>query len=93
MSDLWVVNASPLIVFSKIGLLDLLKQLPTDIVVRAAVANEIKAGPENDAARLAIEAGMFRLVETQEPTHLQCWTVFPNIEKSSIILKDIPHYT
>ena len=21
------------------------------------------------------------------------WTVFPNIEKSSIILKDIPHYT
>lgn len=57
------------------------------------VANEIKAGPENDATRLAIEAGMFRLVETQEPTHLQFWTVFPNIEKSSIILKDIPHYT
>lgn len=74
MSDLWVVNASPLIVLGKISKLDLLNQLPKDIVVPSAVADEIKAGPENDAARLAIEAGMFRLVETQEPTpELAAW--------------------
>jgi predicted nucleic acid-binding protein len=74
MSDLWVVNASPLIVLGKIGQLDLLHQLPKDIVVPSAVANEIKAGPENDAARLAIEGEMFRLVEAQEPNpELAAW--------------------
>lgn len=74
MSDLWVVNASPVIVVGKIGQLDPLNQLSKDIVVPSAVANEIKAGPENDAARVAIESGMFRLVEAQEPTpELAAW--------------------
>ena len=68
MSDRWVANASPLIVFGKIGQLDLLTRLPREIVVPQAVANEIMAGPENDAARLAIEARMFSLVEAEEPT-------------------------
>ena len=36
-------------------------QLPKEIVVPQAVADEIVAGPENDAARLAIEAEMFYL--------------------------------
>ena len=68
MSDLWVANASPLIVFGKIGQLDLLTQLPDEIIVPQAVADEILAGPENDAARLAIEAEMFQLVDVQDPT-------------------------
>jgi predicted nucleic acid-binding protein len=38
------------------------------------VANEIAVGPENDAARLAIEAKMFSLVEAEEPTpELAAW--------------------
>lgn len=66
MSDCWVVNASPLIVFGKIGQLDLLTRLSKEIVVPQAVANEIAAGPENDAARLAVEA--------EEPTpELAAW--------------------
>lgn len=74
MSDRWVVNASPLIVFGKIGQLDLLNRLPDEIVVPQAVADEIIVGPENDAARLAIEAEMFRLVAVQEPTpELAAW--------------------
>ncbi len=74
MNDLWVVNASPLIVLGKIGHLDLLNQLTKDIVVPGAVADEIKAGPQNDPARLAIEAGMFRLSDAQEPTaELAAW--------------------
>jgi predicted nucleic acid-binding protein len=74
MSDLWVVNASPLIVFGKIGQLDLLKRIPKEIVVPQAVADEIVAGPENDAARLAIEAEMFHLAEAEEPTpELAAW--------------------
>ncbi len=43
MSDLWVVNASPLIVFGKIGQLDLLVRLPMEIVVPQAVAIELVA--------------------------------------------------
>lgn len=74
MSDLWIVNASPLIVFGKIGQLDLLTRLPKEVVVPQAVATEIAAGPENDAARLAIEAERFRLVDVQEPTpELAAW--------------------
>jgi len=74
MSDLWVVNASPLIVFGKIGQFDLLTRLPKEIVVPQTVANEILAGPENDAARLAIETKMFNLVEAEEPTpELAAW--------------------
>lgn len=61
----------------EIGQLDLLKQLPKDIMVPNEVANEIKVGPENDAARLAIEAGVFRLVETQGPTQLLMLDRFP----------------
>lgn len=74
MSDLWVVNASPLIVFGKIGQLDILTRLPMEIVVPQAVANEVVAGPENGAARLAIEDNVFHLVETEEPTsELAAW--------------------
>ena len=55
MNEQWVVNASPLIVLGKIGQLDLLTKLPQRIVVPAAVVSEIIAGPEGDAARLAIQ--------------------------------------
>jgi predicted nucleic acid-binding protein len=74
MDDRWVVNASPLIVFGKIGQLELLTRLTQEIVVPRAVATEIVAGPQNDAARLAIEAEMFQLVDVQEPTpELAAW--------------------
>lgn len=45
MSDLWVVNASPLIVLGKIGQLDLLHQLTKDIVVPSALPDKIKPMP------------------------------------------------
>ena len=74
MSDRWVLNASPLIVFGKIGRLELFSQLAAEIVVPRGVAQEILAGPENDAARVAIEANMFQLVDVQEPTpELAAW--------------------
>jgi predicted nucleic acid-binding protein len=74
MSDRWVLNASPLIVFGKIGRLELIGQLAEEIVVPRGVAQEILAGPETDAARMAIEANMFQLVDVQEPTpELAAW--------------------
>jgi predicted nucleic acid-binding protein len=49
-------------------------RLPKELVVPQAVADEIVAGSENDAARLAIEAEMFRLAEQEEPTpELAAW--------------------
>lgn len=74
MSERWALNASPLIVFGKIGRLELFSQLAEEIVVPRGVAQEILAGPENDAARLAIEANMFQLVDVQGPTpELAAW--------------------
>jgi predicted nucleic acid-binding protein len=64
MPEQWVVNASPLIVLGKVGQLDLLTKLPQRIVVPAAVVTEILAGPEGDAARLAVQAKMFTKVNT-----------------------------
>lgn len=59
MSDRWVVNASPLIVFGKIGQLDLLAQLPKEIIVPQAVANEILAGPETAQPDLQLKRECF----------------------------------
>jgi predicted nucleic acid-binding protein len=57
VSDLWIVNASPLIVLAKIGHLDLLRRLASDVVVPQAVVEEVLAGPADDPARVALEAG------------------------------------
>jgi predicted nucleic acid-binding protein len=51
-----VVDASPLIVLARIGRLEL---LGTAIVLPAAVVAEVLVGPEDDAARRAIESGRF----------------------------------
>jgi len=63
MPERWVVNASPLIVLGKIGQLDLLIKLPQQIVIPSAVVSEIVAGPEGDAARLAVQSQMFAIVD------------------------------
>lgn len=64
MKEQWVVDASPLIVLGKIGRLDLLTQLPQRIVIPTAVVLEIKAGPQGDAAHLAVQTKMFTKVNT-----------------------------
>lgn len=62
MPDLWVVNASPLIVLCKINHHHLFSQLTPDIVIPHAVAAEINAGPENDPARQFLAASPFSIV-------------------------------
>lgn len=57
MSDVWIVNASPIIVLAKIGCLDLLTKLSREIWLPAAVVAEISTGPANDPAREALERG------------------------------------
>ena len=55
MSKKWVVNASPLILLANVDHLPLLDALCADMVVPAAVAREIRAGPRKDAAQRWLE--------------------------------------
>ena len=57
MADIWVMNASPIITLAKAGRLNLLERQSERVVVPAEVADEVLAGPANDPARQALEAG------------------------------------
>ncbi len=57
MTDIWVVNASPMIVLGKIGRLELLLSENRKVWVPDAVAEEIGNGPPDDPARRALEGG------------------------------------
>ncbi len=48
MSDAWVINASPLILFARIARLDLFERLSPRIIVPNAVFEEVRAGQEKD---------------------------------------------
>lgn len=56
MRETWVVNASPLISLAKIGRLDLLHGAECDLLIPAAVGEEILAGPVGDPALVALTA-------------------------------------
>ena len=65
MSDIWVVNSSPVIALAKAGHLRLLEDLPSALLVPQAVAAEILAGPSADPARQAIQAGWGTRIATE----------------------------
>ncbi|RPJ55210.1 MAG: hypothetical protein EHM12_12660 [Dehalococcoidia bacterium] len=67
MTEHWVVNASPLIVLARLGQEELLLALADQVVVPAAVAAEIQAGPAEDRARQVLAAGRFALIDTPPP--------------------------
>lgn len=48
MSEEWVVNASPLILFSRIDRLDLIEDVAPAILVPNAVIEEVRAGQHKD---------------------------------------------
>ena len=54
-----VVDTSPLVVLCKVGRQDLLRDFAKALVVPSAVADEIRAGPVQDPARVALESGRF----------------------------------
>jgi predicted nucleic acid-binding protein len=92
MSERWILNASPTIIMAKIGKLDLLTSVPDEVVLPEAVAKEILAGPEGDAARLAVEANKFRVIETPEPSpELVTWDL--GAGETSVISYALEHPT
>jgi predicted nucleic acid-binding protein len=48
VSEAWVVNASPLILFSRIARLDLIERLAPAILVPDAVIEEVRVGEHKD---------------------------------------------
>jgi predicted nucleic acid-binding protein len=48
VSEAWVIDASPLILFSRIGRLDLIERIAPAILVPDAVIEEIGAGQAKD---------------------------------------------
>lgn len=78
MNEIWVVNASPVIVLAKAGHLQLLEQLSGDVLLPLPVAMEIESGPNTDAARLALEGGWgVRVSAIRIPTELLEWGLGP----------------
>jgi predicted nucleic acid-binding protein len=63
----WVVNASPVIALARVGQVELLSQLPQQVIIPLAVVEEISVGPENDPAHQAVESGVFEIIESPPP--------------------------
>ena len=74
MAEVWVANASPLILLAKVGQLELLRALSAEVIVPEAVAAEVLAGPSEDAAKAALTRGWgTRLPAPTIPEEIQEW--------------------
>lgn len=73
MSEAWVVNASPLILFSRIARLDLIERLAPTILIPNAVIEEVRVGEHKDrAAAIALEwAGRYRVEDIAVLTSIE----------------------
>ncbi len=75
MSEAWVVDASPLILFSRIGRLDLIERLAPSILVPAAVIGEVREGEAKDAtAATALQwAAPYEVPNAEVPVSVEHW--------------------
>jgi predicted nucleic acid-binding protein len=67
VSDAWVINASPIILLAKVGLIDRLPRVANPLVVPEAVAAEILRGPSTDPALLWLNAAGREFVRLPVP--------------------------
>ena len=79
MSEAWVVNASPLILFARIGRLDLIERCAPTILVPNAVLQEVLAGLERDrTAATALEwAERYRIEDIAPGASIEHWDLGP----------------
>src|SRR5258708_4647255 len=74
VSEVWVVNASPIIVLAKAGYLKLLQELPGELLVPEPVAAEILAGPDSDPARQTLDKRWGKRITPEKvPNELLEW--------------------
>jgi predicted nucleic acid-binding protein len=79
VSEAWVINASPLILFARIARLDLFERLSPRIIVPSAVFEEVRAGQEKDATAAsalawAVERGV---PDAVVPVGVEHWNLGP----------------
>jgi predicted nucleic acid-binding protein len=79
VSDVWVLNASPVILLGKIGRLDLLESLSAKAVVPNAVVLEIQAGiGEHQAVQSTADwAALRRAADVPIPLSIERWDLGP----------------
>lgn len=77
--DAWVINASPLILYSRIGRLDLIEGLAPAVAVPESVIEEVRGGMHKDRAAIqAIDwATRFRVRDLVLPTSVERWNLGP----------------
>jgi predicted nucleic acid-binding protein len=74
VNEVWIANASPVIVLAKAGYLHLLKELTRELLLPESVAAEILAGPESDPAQQAIVHGWgLRVAPRMIPNEMLEW--------------------
>lgn len=75
MIDAWVLNASPLILYARVGRLDIIEQLAPGIIVPFSVLEEVKAGMHKDStAEDAVNwATQFERSDISVPPTVERW--------------------
>ena len=79
MPEAWVINASPIILYARIGRLDVIEQLAPKIFVPNKVIEEIRDGISKDiSASMAVDwATRYGLQDIQVPTSVEHWDIGP----------------
>ena len=70
MAERWVVNASPVILLGKAGVIHLLPEVCDELVVPAGVVAEVKSGRMADAGRAWLDGDGGRFVQAAPPLHV-----------------------
>lgn len=75
----WVMNASPLILYARIGRLDLIEAMAPVLFVPQKVIDEVRVGLcKDDSAQIAVEWAMPRVIpDEQVPVSVEHWDVGP----------------
>lgn len=73
MIDAWVLNASPIILYARIGRLDIIERLTPGLIVPATVTEEVKAGVHKDttAKNAAAWAAQFQRPDILIPSKVE----------------------
>jgi len=76
MPDRWVVNASPVILLGKAGVIHLLPSLCDELIVPAGVVSEVQQGRMADVGRAWLAGDGARFVRPAPPPHpaLAAWS-------------------
>ena len=69
MAERWVINASPVILLGKAGVIHLLPDLCDELVVPAGVVAEVELGRMADAGRAWLDGDGGRFVHAAPPLH------------------------